>query len=51
MGEGDSSGKCCIRSGKEDGGREKKKLVTFIAGVINVTADIKSKTDRIQIIV
>ena len=28
-----------------------KKLVTFIAGVVNVTMDIKSKTERIQIIV
>lgn len=26
-------------------------LVTFIAGVINGTADIKSKTERIQLIV
>lgn len=30
---------------------EKKRLVTFIAGVINATADVKSKTERIQIIV
>ena len=30
---------------------EKKKLVTFIAGVINATADVKSKTERIQIII
>lgn len=30
---------------------EKKKLVTFIAGVINATSEIKSKTERIQIIV
>ncbi|XP_035277579.1 uncharacterized protein LOC118229593 [Anguilla anguilla] len=30
---------------------EKKKLVTFIAGVINATADVNSKTERIQIIV
>lgn len=30
---------------------EKKKLVTFIAGVINATSDVKSKTERIQIIV
>ncbi len=29
----------------------KKKLVTFIAGVINATAEIKSKTERIQILV
>jgi len=28
-----------------------KKLVTFIAGVINATMEGKSKTDRIQIIV
>lgn len=28
---------------------EKKKLVTFIAGVINKTSDIKSKIERIQI--
>ena len=31
--------------------REKKNLVTFIAGVINATCEIKSKTERIQIIV
>lgn len=30
---------------------EKKKVVTFIAGVINATAEIRSKTERIQIIV
>lgn len=30
---------------------EQKRLVTFIAGVINATADVKSKTERIQIIV
>lgn len=30
---------------------EKKKLVTFIAGVINATHEIKSKTERIQVIV
>lgn len=30
---------------------EKKKLVTFIAGVINATNEIKSKTERIQVIV
>ena len=30
---------------------EKKKLLTFIAGVRNATADVKSKTERIQIIV
>lgn len=30
---------------------EKKKMVTFIAGVINATSDVKSKTARIQIIV
>lgn len=30
---------------------EKKKMVTFIAGVINATSDVKSKTERIQIIV
>ena len=29
---------------------EKKKLVTFMAGVINATAEIKSKTERIQVI-
>lgn len=29
----------------------KKKLVTFIAGVINATHEIKSKTERIQVIV
>lgn len=28
-----------------------RKLVTFIAGVINGTADVKSKTERIQLIV
>lgn len=31
--------------------KEKKKMVTFIAGVINATAEIKSKMERIQIIV
>lgn len=30
---------------------EKKKLVTFIAVVINATVEVKSKTERIQIIV
>lgn len=30
---------------------EKKKLVAFMAGVINATAGIKSKTERIQVIV
>lgn len=30
---------------------KKKKLVTFIAGAINATAGIKSKTERIQVIV
>lgn len=30
---------------------EKKRMVTFIAGVINATAGVKSKTERIQIIV
>lgn len=30
---------------------EVKKLVTFIAGVINATMEIKSKTERIQVIV
>lgn len=30
---------------------EKKKLVMFIAGVINATADVNSKTERIKIIV
>lgn len=30
---------------------EKKKMVTFVAGVINATSDVKSKTERIQIIV
>ena len=29
----------------------KKRLVTFIAGVMNATADVKSKTERIHIIV
>lgn len=29
---------------------EKRDLVIFIAGVINATAEVKSKTDRIQII-
>lgn len=29
---------------------EKRDLVTFIAGVINATAEVKSKTKRIQII-
>lgn len=29
---------------------EKKELVIFIAGVINATAEVKSKTERIQII-
>ena len=28
-----------------------KKLVTFIAGVVNATMEVKSKTERIQIIV
>lgn len=35
---------------KEYGWREKMDLVTFVAGVINATAEVKSKTDRIQII-
>ncbi|XP_056270945.1 uncharacterized protein LOC130194087 [Pseudoliparis swirei] len=30
---------------------DKKKLVTFIAGVINSTAEVKSKNDKIQLIV
>ena len=30
---------------------KEKRLVTFIAGVINATADVKSKTERIHIIV
>lgn len=30
---------------------EKRKMVTFIAGVINATYEIKSKTERIQVIV
>lgn len=30
---------------------EVKKLVTFIAGVINATIEIKSKTEKIQVIV
>ncbi len=30
---------------------ENKKHVTFIAGVINATAGVKSKTEKIQIIV
>lgn len=30
---------------------EKRRLVTFVAGVINATAAVKSKTERIQIIV
>ena len=30
---------------------DKKRLVTFIAGVMNVTADVQSKTERMQIIV
>lgn len=30
---------------------EKKKIMTFIAGVINATAEVRSKTERIQIIV
>lgn len=29
---------------------EKRDLVIFIAGVVNATAEVKSKTDRIQII-
>ncbi len=28
-----------------------KRLVTFIAGVVNATMEVKSKTERIQIIV
>lgn len=36
---------------KEKESAEKKKLVTFMAGVINATAGIKSKTERIQVIV
>lgn len=31
--------------------KEKKNLVIFIAGVINATAEVKSKTERIQVIV
>lgn len=38
------------RSGKEQQYR-KKKLVTFVAGVINVTHGITSKIERIHIIV
>lgn len=30
---------------------EKRKMVTFLAGVINATFEIKSKTERIQVIV
>ena len=30
---------------------DKKKLVTFIAGAINSTAKVESKTERIQLIV
>lgn len=30
---------------------EVQKLVTFITGVINATMEIKSKTERIQVIV
>jgi len=37
--------------GKKEKWEEKKKIVTFIAGVINATAEVRSKTERIQIIV
>lgn len=37
------------QTGKRKMWMEKKKLVTFIAGVINKTSDIKSKTERIKI--
>lgn len=30
---------------------DKRDLVTFIAGVINSTADVKSKNDKIQLVV
>lgn len=36
---------------KKEKWEEKKKMVTFIAGVINATAEVRSKTERIQIIV
>lgn len=36
---------------KKKAWEEKKKLVTFVAGVINATFEIKSKTERIQVIV
>lgn len=36
---------------KKEKWEEKKKIVTFIAGVINATAEVRSKTERIQIIV
>ncbi|XP_045913420.1 uncharacterized protein LOC123975742 [Micropterus dolomieu] len=41
------------RSPRKEGKKweEKKKIVTFIAGVINATAEVRSKTERIQIIV
>lgn len=41
------------RIGEEEGKVwvDLKKLVTFIAGVINATMETKSKTERIQIIV
>lgn len=40
-----------VQQGKRKAWIEKKKLVTFIAGVINATHEIKSKTERIQVIV
>lgn len=39
------------QEGKTNKWEERKKLVTFIAGVINATDEVKSKTERIQIIV
>lgn len=44
-------GKVNEQQDKKIAWKEKKKLVTFIAGVINATFEIKSKTERIQVIV
>ncbi|XP_067275529.1 uncharacterized protein [Pseudorasbora parva] len=41
----------CQQEKKEQWEEERKKIVIFIAGVINATAEIRSKTERIQIIV
>lgn len=39
-----------LKEKEKKGWEEKRDLVTFIAGVINATAEVKSKTERIQII-